>query len=547
MKRSTVVAGIALALALSALFATPAQALVPDGGQGWYWQMPQPAGGFGGLSALAFPDAGNVWAVGDGGVILHSTDDGATWDSQSAPTSADLWSASFPDDQHGWVCGGSAAGTGGDVILGTTNGGTSWLDQTPAGLKDSLTNASFVSATHGWVATAGGDILKTSDGGATWQTLKPSFAPLAAVSGYLTVDFVDASHGWAGVGNQIWMTIDGGKSWMPQYFGLTSDMQVMKIDFVDGVRGWALAQSQNTGESQVISTSDGGFAWRTVATGDSGVGDIDATSASDVWLLDGGYPDFAGPSYLFGGDGGGGVGQVNVQHSTDGGAHWQSSSVGSPFTTGALAANGNQVCTVGDGILTSSDAGQTWRSASSGQEYAFTAATAVSANDIWAVDDSGALLHSSDGSRWVEQSSPARWANVLDGVSFPDSSDGWIVGTSGGFGNGGVILHTSDGGTSWTPQASSLSGGLVGVDFIDDLNGWAISNMNVSFGGVGVGTDTRCSHLQTSAGQVVMCAEPGVEVVAEPRISARGPFEPRGLSSSAESFAISMSSKAYGQ
>ena len=81
MKHKCALLCIALALTLMAVLATPAFALVPDGSQGWFWQMPQPAGGFAGLSALAFPDAGNLWTVGAGGLILHSTDAGATWGS----------------------------------------------------------------------------------------------------------------------------------------------------------------------------------------------------------------------------------------------------------------------------------------------------------------------------------------------------------------------------------------------------------------------------------------------------------------------------------
>ena len=116
----------------------------------------------------------------------------------------------------------------GGAIVATTDGGASWLSETPAGLKASLTNASFVNATHGWIAMSDGEILKTTDGGARWQTLKPKFAPLVAMAGYLTVDFVDASHGWAGVGSQIWTTANGGRSWMPQFFGLTGDMEVTR-------------------------------------------------------------------------------------------------------------------------------------------------------------------------------------------------------------------------------------------------------------------------------------------------------------------------------
>ena len=179
MKHKCALLCIALALTLMAVLATPAYALVPDGSQGWFWQMPQPAGGFAGLSAVTFPEAGNLWTVGAGGLILHSTDAGATWAAQPTGTDADLWSVSFPNDQDGWACGGSVTGSGG-VILGTTDGGASWLDKTPAGLKDSLTNASFVSATHGWIGTTGGEILKTGNGGVSWThvTLKSLFPAL---------------------------------------------------------------------------------------------------------------------------------------------------------------------------------------------------------------------------------------------------------------------------------------------------------------------------------------------------------------------------------
>ena len=453
MKRKCVVLCIALALAFMAASATSALALVPDGTQGWFWQMPQPAGGVDGLSALAFPDAGNIWTVGAGGLILHSTDGGVTWSAQPTGTDADLWSVSFPDDQHGCACGGSVSGPGG-VIVATTDGGATWVDKTPSGLTESLTNASFVSATHGWIGTTGGEILKTTNGGADWthEKVKSLYrnSPFGSYfAGYRTIDFVGASRGWAGGGDgQIWTTANGGKTWAPVFSGLTPDMVVTQVDFVDPVHGWVLAQSLETGMSKVIATRDGGLLWRTVATGDWTVGEIDATSASSVWLLDGGYSSFAAFNDYFGFFGG--VGQVTVQHSSDGGLHWQSSSVGSPFAMGAIAARGNVVCAVGDGILTSSDAGKDWQSATSGQEYYFTAATALSAGDIWAVDASGALLHSEDGSHWVEQASPMRWATTAVWRQLPRCGARLDRGHATRVAKvPGVILHTSDGGATW--------------------------------------------------------------------------------------------------
>lgn len=479
MKRISVVLCMAAALVCLAALAPTAQALAPDGSQGWYWQMPQPAG-LSGYGALAFPDASHLWAVGNGGLVLGSSDAGATWAVQSTPTTADLSSVSFPDAQHGWACGTLPTGAGG-VVVATSDGGATWLDKTPAGLKVSLTNVSFVDDLHGWVGTSGGAILKTIDGGDTWQTLKLPGAAAGLGGGYVTVDFIDAKQGWAATGGQLWMTFSGGKTWMPLFGGLSPDLVISQIEFTDPMHGWLLAYSQFSGATQVFKTNNEGFSWRAVATGDTSVSALDATSASSVWLV--GSGSAINPFFLSGLFGG--VSAVSVQHTTDGGAHWQSSSLGSPFYVGAVAVRGNAVCVAGEGILTSSDAGATWQSASSGQQYQFTSATALSASDIWATDASGALLHSADGLHWTENASPMRWANVLYGVSFPDASDGWIVGANNEYGQGSIILHSSDGGTTWAPQASNLSGELSGVDFVDANNGWAISDQTFSFGGPG--------------------------------------------------------------
>ena len=382
------------------------------------------------------------------------------------------------------------AGAGG-AIVGTTDGGATWRNETPAGLKETLTDVSFVDAAHGWIGTTDDHVLRTTDGGASWARLKIDVVPPPSddedddygTSGYVQVDFASALRGWASTGSGLSTTADGGKTWMPLFDTLSRDMVVAQIDFVDPTHGWVLAYSEDDGSSRIIATSNGGFSWRTVSTGDAYVGDIDATSASGVWLLDGGSSPFVDFGDLYFGLNG--SEQIAVLHSTDGGARWRTSSVGSPFFVSAIAAHGGNVCAVGDGILTSSDTGETWRSATSGQEYAFTAATALSPTDVWAVDASGAVLHSADGSHWVESSSPSRWASALYGVSFPDSRDGWAVGASDGYGAGSVILHTSDAGATWVPQASNLSGELSNVDFVDAQNGWAISDEDFGYGATG--------------------------------------------------------------
>lgn len=63
----------------------------------------------------------------------------------------------------------------------------------------------------------------------------------------------------------------------------------------------------------------------------------------------------------------------------------------------------------------------------------------------WAVGAHGTILHTTNGGRtWTAQRSPVT-ANLRD-VYFPTPAEGWAVGT------GGTILHTTDGGRRWVAQ-----------------------------------------------------------------------------------------------
>jgi len=80
---------------------------------------------------------------------------------------------------------------------------------------------------------------------------------------------------------------------------------------------------------------------------------------------------------------------------------------------------------------------------------------------------SGFLVYAetfSQGS-WEKISMPTgEW---LRSVYFIDSLRGWVSG------NGGLILHTEDGGDSWTFQQSNTEQNIVDIFFLDEEKGWA--------------------------------------------------------------------------
>ena len=168
----------------------------------------------------------------------------ATWFPQGpiAPP-MDLRSVFFTDALHGWIVAPQG------VILSSTNGGASWMTQT-SGTLTSLEDLQFINTTTGWVVGSDGTILKTTNAGQNWLLLA------SRTSVFLTgVWFVNANQGWVcGHGGTILTTGDGGASWSLEATGTTEDLEA--VFFISSTRGWAVGSS-----GTVLLTTDGGTTW----------------------------------------------------------------------------------------------------------------------------------------------------------------------------------------------------------------------------------------------------------------------------------------------
>ncbi len=69
---------------------------------------------------------------------------------------------------------------------------------------------------------------------------------------------------------------------------------------------------------------------------------------------------------------------------------------------------------------------------------------------------------------------------MLYSVDFVDKSTGWAVGSVG------TILHSDNGGSTWTAQTSGTTNALLAVDFFDGARGYAVGDLGtvVRFTGV---------------------------------------------------------------
>ncbi|MFC1966715.1 WD40/YVTN/BNR-like repeat-containing protein [Chloroflexota bacterium] len=89
----------------------------------------------------------------------------------------------------------------------------------------------------------------------------------------------------------------------------------------------------------------------------------------------------------------------------------------------------------------------------------------IDANNGWVAAYDGIIIHTTDGGNtWsLQYDGPQYFLNDID---FVDANNGWAVGTDG------TILHTSDGGVTWDTQANVYRHALLSVDFVDANTGW---------------------------------------------------------------------------
>ncbi len=94
----------------------------------------------------------------------------------------------------------------------------------------------------------------------------------------------------------------------------------------------------------------------------------------------------------------------------------------------------------------------------------------VDSQSGWAVGYYGCVLHTNDGGKtWSFQDSGTK--KLLASIDFVDALHGWAVGY------GPTILHTGDGGKTWIAQETGEDiFYLTGVHFLDTAKGWAVGD-----------------------------------------------------------------------
>lgn len=397
------------------------------------------------------------WAVGDGGVLLKSDDDGQTWIKQTfiSPT-ATLWRVTFQNDRWGWI-GGEDQGQG--VVYRTQDGGCHWSREMPLDEAVRVDHLQFVDTRNGWGRAVKKDgsyasIVYTRDGGRQWKE-RP--LPTPGNQGVKDFDFIDAKYGWATTGHKIFQTVNSGRSWEEQPTSMPDKTQLSSVSMADASHGWMggsagclLAMGDSEGACTTIHhTTDAGQTWRSMeAAGLEGtIHGMTFTDADHGWLV---------------GEGG------SIFQTSDAGQSWS-------FFRNPLA--GTSLWSVF--ML---DASHGW--------------IGGSARCVLALDDcdAHALMRTPNGGiTWQEQAIPALCDGPIHDVAFVDPLNGWLIGE-------GTVLRTTDGGNQWTRLPMKLT--QPGLDL------WSVSMIDVWRGWIG-GAAGMLLTTEDALAQTLMCTWDG--------------------------------------
>lgn len=291
-----------------------------------------------------------------------------------------------------------------------------WVMQT-SGVTARLRGASASSDTVAWSSGARGTVLRTTDGGATWENLT---VPGAEALDFRDVDAVDDRTAYVlsigkGPSSRIYKTVDAGAHWDLQFANIDPNVFLDAMTFWDARHGIVIGDSID-GLFVIFTTGDGGRTWVRVpasvlppalpnegAFAASGT-NIAVHGANDVWI------------------GTGAATRARVLRSQDRGRSWAIAET--PIAAGRSAGifsvafrdAKNGVIVGGDyskekeavdNVATTTDGGGTWTPASRGRGLSgFRSAVAFLRNGVIAIGPAGADFSTDGGRRWTPMECP---------------------------------------------------------------------------------------------------------------------------------------------
>jgi photosystem II stability/assembly factor-like uncharacterized protein len=304
------------------------------------------------------------------------------------------------------------------LLLGATSAaagrpGYAWHD-TPTGTTAHFRGLSAVSAGTAWVSgytATDGVVMRTTNGGATWQDVSP---PGSAGLQFRDIEAFDASRAVVmSIGNnptdfRIYVTSDGGQTWALTFVNTELGAFYDCMSFLNDQNGLALSDPPDGQHFRVIATDDGGLSWHVTGLQmpQALPGEAAFAASGECLTTDHGHRAWFGT---------GGSTQARVFTSNDRGVSWTVAPtpilVGPTAGINALAFNGqNRGLAVGgdflaptaspDAFAATSDGGSSWSLVTAAPGEYRSGATWLDGHTALAVGLSGSDVSEDGGATW---------------------------------------------------------------------------------------------------------------------------------------------------
>ncbi len=419
---------------------------------GWVWQNPQPQGNT--IANMKFINQNTGYCVCPAGVIIKTTNSGYNWSVMKTQLPSDLNGISIISQNIVYAAGGNE-------VYKTADAGLSW-NMKHVGTSVNISSVCFINESTGFL---GGDqvVLKTTNGGDNWAS--SNSYPYGSVN---VMYFIDANTGFAAGGSfYIRRTTNSGGSWVTVYqeSGIGAYLSMV---FVNSSTGFIVGSG-----GRVRKSTNSGTSWFSLNAGTSD--ELYSISSFDSLNL-----------AAAGANG-------TVVKTTNGGTSWVLGTVDIPTLYGISFLSKNILVTGGSlgMIAKSTDSGDNWSLLSSGMYFSMYNSFFINSKTGFITSGEGILKTSDWGNSWVSKT-----AGDFRSVSFADDLTGYASGS------GGAIYKTTNAGESWTAQNSGVTSALFAIHFVNQQTGFAAGPpttlLRTSNGGINWEKNTITSNGQVN-------------------------------------------------
>ncbi len=381
-----------------------------------------------------------LWAVGNNGIAMKSTDSGGTWKNIQTGVINNLHSIVFTDSLHGWISGGRIlwSTTDSAIVLATTDGGITWKTQYTS--YDSYNDVCFIDNNIGWVVGAvdegsnTGVILRTTDGGIHWNrsTINGAIHVIKFINP--KIGFIGRAGYGDGYGGVIQKTTDGGNSWINYGFEYVDDWtsSILDIAWEDSMHCMCI----NFG--QIYYSSDGGISWNPLLGARGTLRDLNhvVSTGESTWFV-------ASSNYF-------GYAISEILKTTNNGNTWDTSFVEVNDNIIDLKFINSQegiALTSTGTVIATPNGGSTWALKNPVTQN-INSIELFSSSHIIVGGGNGVIMESTSGGDNWQLLNIGTQANINQ-IKFIDEQIGWVS-TSDGF------YKTTDGGTHWNKLTSQV-------------------------------------------------------------------------------------------